>query len=1214
MANDLTFVLRAKNETGRASKQFRDDMRAIGLDAKKVGDEAKRASRETDNLGKQAKQARGDFDLMARSAAGLGTVLGQLVAGLSIAAVIGTAVTQAREFSTALAEVSTVVEGTPEQLDALSEAARGLAQAYGGTGADQLSGFYQAISAGISDVALATDLVDQANKLAVGGVTDVTTAVDVLTTAVNAYTPAVLSASEASDALFVGALGGKTTIEELSATLGDVIPLAKAAGVSFDEVVAAVSALTTQGIATPQATTQIKALLSGVIRAGANDTSRFAKAAKEMGLEFNLAALQAKGLSGFLQDLITATGGSADEIGKLFESVEAVTGVLALSGAGGEQFARILDQMRDKAGITDEAFQKVASSLNQRLKVALASVLVSLEQIGQVILTVAVPALEAFAAVLKLVVDNADALIIALGLLAGPALIGFVSGFTGAISAVSGLSLVTGLATKALGFLNVAMKAVPFLFVVSALTSIVRGFSEAERSTEGYKAALKSVVAVQVDLKQALRAFNREVTEDSERALKEAAQASVTTIKAALSAAKAEFEAAVAASDGGFFGFTDFGELNNAKAALKDIDALNEKLLESQKIIDDLSPDLEAAFELFTREGSNKNTVAALAEAANFEVDKLTEQLVDAKDRLDALVAEDFTFKGFGVSPEVKALKAEIVLLSDALFEAQNLASLADHALSNIKVSPDLITAAQSIQDVAEASYTALPGIEELTSKYGELAFTVRDNIAAQNELAIITGKVAFGNLLGEASLLVSALGLSNEQLTAFYTEISRIRELDSFGDQARAATELADSITETLQATEGLSAAEVEVLVKLREAAIEAATLAANSGDAEVRTGQLAQRAREAFAALAQGDQAARNLAQGISAALGVANALATAFAKVAAIVSSLGSAFLSLTSGGQGLLASFKGIGGVFKGLADRTGLSDALVQLGTLGSSLSAIQVPDAPVSKTGGGGGATEKTSALADAVERLTSGFREQAETAGLSGKALEDYRITAELLKAAQQDGVVLSDEVVAAVLRQRDAYEAAAASAETFAAGAAAGFEDFKNSVQTNMEFARDFTKSAFTGLADTIAEFVRTGKFNFKDLLASLLGQIAQFLANRLVIDFLGVNGNFTGGTNGLGTRDFLSSLFRAEGGPVAAAQPYIVGERGPELFVPRTSGRVVSNEDTVAAMQSPARVGHTIHMTVVTQDANSFRRSQGQVEAQLAVALRRADERNN
>lgn len=383
MSNDITFILRAKNEARNAAKSFKDDMLGAGAGAKKVGEEAEKARKETDKLGDSAKDTRDDFNMMAKAAGGFGSAIAQALSGLAIGATLMQAASDAREFSAALAEVSTVVPGLPGELESLANAARDLAGAYGGTGAAQLGGFYQAISAGVSDVALATKLVDDANKLAIGGVTDVTTAVDILTTVVNSYGASAISTAEASDALFIGALGGKTTIEELAHELGTVIPIAKAAGVSFDELVAVISALTTQGIQTNAAATQIKALLTGVIRGGSQETSRFAQSAREMGIEFNLAGLQAKGLSGFLADLVDKTGGSADQIGKLFESVEATTAVLALSGEGGAKFADILDQMREKAGVTDEAFKKISENLDQRFKVAVAGLGIALERSGR---------------------------------------------------------------------------------------------------------------------------------------------------------------------------------------------------------------------------------------------------------------------------------------------------------------------------------------------------------------------------------------------------------------------------------------------------------------------------------------------------------------------------------------------------------------------------------------------------------------------------------------------------------------------------------------------------------------------------------------------------------------------------------------------------------------------------------------------------------------
>jgi tape measure domain-containing protein len=89
--------------------------------------------------------------------------------------------------------------------------------------------------------------------------------------------------------------------------------------------------------------------------------------------------------------------------------------------------------------------------------------------------------------------------------------------------------------------------------------------------------------------------------------------------------------------------------------------------------------------------------------------------------------------------------------------------------------------------------------------------------------------------------------------------------------------------------------------------------------------------------------------------------------------------------------------------------------------------------------------------------------------------------------------------------------------------------------------------------------------------------------------------------------GGKGFLSGLIeggkiggKAMGGPVGAGQPFLVGERGPELFVPRQAGRI-----------EPAAGGMTVSVVVnvTTPDAASFRRSEGQVAASAGMAIQRA-----
>ena len=89
-----------------------------------------------------------------------------------------------------------------------------------------------------------------------------------------------------------------------------------------------------------------------------------------------------------------------------------------------------------------------------------------------------------------------------------------------------------------------------------------------------------------------------------------------------------------------------------------------------------------------------------------------------------------------------------------------------------------------------------------------------------------------------------------------------------------------------------------------------------------------------------------------------------------------------------------------------------------------------------------------------------------------------------------------------------------------------------------------------------------------------------------------------------DGMGT---LFGGFRAEGGSVFPNQRYIVGEKGAEVFVPRQSGTILSNE-ALHQQNAPSIVMH-IH----TPDAASFRLSRSHIAAEMGGALQRAVARN-
>jgi tape measure domain-containing protein len=101
-------------------------------------------------------------------------------------------------------------------------------------------------------------------------------------------------------------------------------------------------------------------------------------------------------------------------------------------------------------------------------------------------------------------------------------------------------------------------------------------------------------------------------------------------------------------------------------------------------------------------------------------------------------------------------------------------------------------------------------------------------------------------------------------------------------------------------------------------------------------------------------------------------------------------------------------------------------------------------------------------------------------------------------------------------------------------------------------------------SGIVDSLMAAV-DGTKSLADIAKGVLKDIGKTLLQFGLNTFFNNLGG--GGTGGLG--GLLGRLFKADGGPVDQGSPYIVGERGPELFVPGQSGQVVSNDNMRAAM---------------------------------------------
>lgn len=214
---------------------------------------------------------------------------------------------------------------------------------------------YDALSAGVPEENL-FEFLKVAGEGAVAGVTDLSTAVNGLTNVVNAYGQDMLSFQNASDIIFNTVKIGKSTYEELSSTLYNVIPIASSIGVKFEDIGAAVALMTSMGTPTAQATTQIRQALVELNSEGTAADITFRELA---GTSFKEFIQEGGNLQEALQMMEESARANGKEISSMFSSVEAGSAALSLSGKNAQSFADVLEEMNNSAGATATAFKAI---------------------------------------------------------------------------------------------------------------------------------------------------------------------------------------------------------------------------------------------------------------------------------------------------------------------------------------------------------------------------------------------------------------------------------------------------------------------------------------------------------------------------------------------------------------------------------------------------------------------------------------------------------------------------------------------------------------------------------------------------------------------------------------------------------------------------------------------------------------------------------------
>ncbi|WP_295986472.1 phage tail tape measure protein [uncultured Variovorax sp.] len=217
--------------------------------------------------------------------------------------------------------------------------------------------------------------------------------------------------------------------------------------------------------------------------------------------------------------------------------------------------------------------------------------------------------------------------------------------------------------------------------------------------------------------------------------------------------------------------------------------------------------------------------------------------------------------------------------------------------------------------------------------------------------------------------------------------------------------------------------------------------------------------------------------------------------------------------------------------------------------------------------------------------------------------------------------------------------YAAIEAKQRDFLLGASEGARNYADEARNAYKETADAVKSAFGSMEDSLVEFAKTGKLDFKSLIDSILADIARLVVRtqitgplaKMVGDALGggsdplerlLSSNNAFGTAGAGGSSWVGELFSgigkifggffADGGSPPVGKVSIVGERGPEMFVPNTAGKVIPNH-LLGGGGPPVSV--VINNTVGdVATASMLRESQVNTERRIAAAFGRQSQYGN
>jgi lambda family phage tail tape measure protein len=278
--------------------------------------------------------------------------------------------------------------------------------------------------------------------------------------------------------------------------------------------------------------------------------------------------------------------------------------------------------------------------------------------------------------------------------------------------------------------------------------------------------------------------------------------------------------------------------------------------------------------------------------------------------------------------------------------------------------------------------------------------------------------------------------------------------------------------------------------------------------------------------------------------------------------------------------------------------------------------------------------TKRINAFTNSLEQANQQYIFQTDLIGMNAQAQEianvkrkNFLAVEQQIWDAEQSGTKLTsdtqqrlrDEAVKSTAVMIKAIEARWEAERAWETGVTKALNNYIDTVSNAAAQSERLFTNAFKGMEDALVSFVQTGKLDFKSLANSIIADLIRIQIQNSIMKPLAqatsgmsLSGMFSSAGN------FLSGLFKADGGPVAGGQPYIVGEQGPEWFVPNGAGTIVPNGKSAGTTSSPgssdsgtvtSQAPININFSVRAMDARSFQSAMVQNKAVVVGIVNQA-----